>query len=213
MRLVIFDLDGTVIDSLDDLTDTTNHMLSSMGRNTLGREEVRTLVGQGAKRLVERALPGAPPEDVERALGLFITYNEAHIVEKTRLYPGVREALAALRDRGCRLTVISNKNEVLCHKVIHALGVHGYFEAVVGADTTPFRKPSPEPVLRLLHDFGVAPAQAAIIGDSINDVAAGQAAGVVTVGCTYGYGSLSELETADYLVGSFPEIPDLPIFR
>ncbi|MBP1751744.1 MAG: superfamily hydrolase [Geobacteraceae bacterium] len=213
MRLVIFDLDGTVIDSLDDLTDTTNHMLSRMGRNTLGREEVRTLVGQGAKRLVERALPGAAPEELERALGMFLTYNEAHIVEKTRLYPGVREALALLRDRGFRLAVISNKNEVLCRKVIHALGVDGYFEAVVGADTTPFRKPSPEPVLRLLHDFGVAPAQAAIIGDSINDVAAGQAAGVVTVGCTYGYGSLSELETADYLVGSFPEIPGLPIFR
>ncbi len=213
IQLVIFDLDGTIVDSLGDLTDATNHMLFVMGREKLSGEAVRKLIGQGARRLVERAMPDAPPPEVEHALDLFLSYNAAHIVDKTRLYPGVRETLTALHNSRCRLAVISNKNVALCQKVMDTLGVKDFFDIVMGVDTMPFRKPSPEPIVKLLRDFFVSPANAVIIGDSINDVAAGKAAGVVTVGCTYGYGELSELEEADYLVGSFTELLDLPIFR
>jgi phosphoglycolate phosphatase len=212
IKLIIFDLDGTIIDSLDDLTDATNYMLFKMGKGSLSREQVKRLVGQGARRLVERAVPGIPADDLERALSYFISYNDNHIVDKTRLYPNVTGALMSLRESGCRLAIISNKNSALCRKVVSALGVEDLFEVVMGADTIPFRKPSPEPVLKLLGDFGVNPDNAVIIGDSINDVAAGKAAGVLTVGCTYGYGELSEVEDADYLVGAFAEILDLPIF-
>lgn len=212
IKLAIFDLDGTLINSLDDLTDATNYMLSAMAKGNITGEQVKKLVGQGARSLVERAIPGISPEELERALGYFITYNDEHIVDKTRLYPGVRGALMSLREAGYRLAVISNKNSALCRKVIEALGVADIFEVVMGADAMPFRKPSPEPILRLLRDFGVNAENAVIVGDSINDVAAGKAAGVWTVGCTYGYGELSEVEGADYVIGSFVEILDLTIF-
>jgi phosphoglycolate phosphatase len=212
IKLVIFDLDGTLINSLEDLTDATNHMLSEMGREKLSGNDVKKLVGQGARRLVERALPDVSSPDIERALNIFLVYNDSHIVDKTRLYQGVKETLALLRDKGYQLAVISNKNEALCQKVMQTLGIKCFFAAVIGADSMPFRKPSPEPVLMLLRDFGVTAAESVIIGDSINDVAAGKAAGVITVGCKYGYGELTELLDSDFLVASFTEILDLPIF-
>ncbi|HKZ16048.1 MAG TPA: HAD-IIIA family hydrolase, partial [Geobacteraceae bacterium] len=202
IQLVILDLDGTVIDSLADLTDATNHMLSEMGREKLSGQQVRKLVGQGARKLVERAMPDADPAEIENALDIFLSYNSSHIVDKTTLYPGVMETLKSLRNTGYLLAVISNKNVTLCLQVIATLGVADFFDAVMGADTMPYRKPSPEPIVKLLRDFAISPVNAVIVGDSINDVAAGKAAGVITVGCTYGYGEMSELEEADYLVGA-----------
>jgi phosphoglycolate phosphatase len=213
IKLVILDLDGTVIDSLDDLTDAVNHMLSEMGREKLSGRQVRKFVGQGARKLVERALPDADPAVIENALDIFLSYNASHIAEKTRLYPGVRETLTSLRNSGFRLAVISNKNSALCHQVIATLEVTNFFDAVMGADTMAFRKPSPEPIIKMLQDFALSPLNAVIVGDSINDVAAGKAAGVMTVGCTYGYGEMSELEEADYLVDAFPELLELPILK
>ena len=212
IQLVIFDLDGTLINSLDDLADTTNHMLSAMGRDRLTLPSVKKLVGQGARSLVERALPDASLAEVEFALELFLSYNAAHIVDKTRLYRGVKETLSALRTAGYPLAVLSNKNAALCHKVIETLGLKDFFESVMGADTVPFRKPSPEPLWQLIRGFRVSTEDTVMIGDSINDIAAGKAAGVVTVGCTYGYGELAELEEADYTVDTFPELLELPIF-
>lgn len=213
IELAIFDLDGTIIDSLEDLTAATNYMLSELGKGELSTSEVRELIGQGARRLVERALPGVSPEELERGLGLFLAYNEEHIVDRTRLYPGVVETLEILRRQGRRLAVISNKNVALCRKVLYTLHTEEFFSSVIGADSLPFRKPLPQPVLKLLEECGVAPGNAVIIGDSINDMAAGKAAGVVTVGCTYGYGALAELKDADYLVDTFAELLELPLFR
>ncbi len=213
VELVIFDLDGTIIDSLDDLEAATNYMLSELGRGNLSKDQVRELIGQGARRLVERAVPDASLEEIEHGLSLFLAFNEEHIVDKTKLYPGVVETLHVLRRQGRRLAVISNKNVSLCRKVLYTLHVEEFFTSVLGADSTPFRKPSAEPVLKLLGEYGVAPANAAIIGDSINDLAAGKASGIVTVGCTYGYGDPDELTDADYLVGTVDGLLDLPIFR
>ncbi|HOI15211.1 MAG TPA: HAD hydrolase-like protein, partial [Geobacteraceae bacterium] len=94
--LIIFDLDGTLIDSLDDLADATNHMLTSLGRKAVSLDQVRGYVGQGARRLVEKAMPDAVAEEIEIGLSVFLAYNEEHIVDKTRLYPGVEETLSAL---------------------------------------------------------------------------------------------------------------------
>ena len=212
IELAIFDLDGTIIDSLDDLTAATNYMLSELGKGELSTSEVRVLIGQGARRLVERALPGVSPEELERGLDLFLAYNEEHIVDRTRLYPWVVETLETLRRQGRRLAVISNKNVALCRKVLYTLQVEAFFTSVIGADSLPFRKPSPQPVLKLLEEYGVAPGNAVIIGDSINDMDAGKAAGVLTVGCTYGYGAFTELKDADYLIGAFVELLELPLF-
>ncbi len=212
IKLVIFDLDGTLTDSLADLTDATNQMLAGFGRPALDCGSVRKLVGQGARRLVERALPGALEGEVESGLKAFLDYNNEHIADKTRLYPGVKETLDRLRADGKRMAVISNKNVLLCRKLLDLLGVGGYFDEVLGADSLPFRKPSPEPILKLLRDFDVAPEEAVMVGDSINDVAAGKGAGVTTVGCTYGYGDAVELADADFLVAALPELLGLPLF-
>lgn len=210
--LIIFDLDGTLIDSLPDLAGATNHMLAALGRPRIGQDVVRRLVGQGARRLVERALPGAPEEEIEQGLALFLDYNHRHIADRTVLYPGVPETLDTLKGRRMRMAIISNKNVALCREVVSALRVDRYFEEILGADSLPFRKPSPEPVLKLLADFGVSPERAALVGDSINDIAAGKGAGVRTVGCTWGYGDPVELEEADYRVDGFAELLEISLF-
>jgi len=212
IKLIIFDLDGTLIDSLEDLADATNHMLTSLGRKPVGLDQVRSYVGQGARRLVEKAMPNAVPEEIEIGLAIFLAYNEEHIVDKTRLYPGARETLEALRERGIVLTVVSNKNAALCRKVLSTLGAEDFFAAVIGADSLPQRKPSPEPLLMVLRNFTVAPEQSVMVGDSINDIAAGKAASIVTVGCSWGYGDHSEIEGADYLIHRLPELLGLPLF-
>jgi phosphoglycolate phosphatase len=211
-KLLIFDLDGTLIDSLSDLTDATNHMLGLFGRPALIESQVRLLVGQGARSLVARAMPDASVDEVERGLAAFLDYNEAHIADRTRPYPGVVATLERLRDGGCPLAIVSNKNVALCREVLAILGIGDFFAAVLGADSLPTRKPSPDPVLKLVHDFGVGPADAAMVGDSINDIAAGRGAGVVTVGCTWGYGDISELAEADFRIDTFAELTALPLF-
>ena len=212
IKLLIFDLDGTLIDSLPDLVDAANHMRESFGLGPFSPEEVRRLVGQGARSLVERALPGAAPGQVEEGLERFLSYNLAHIADKTRLYPGVIGTLRALQELGYAQCVLSNKNVALCREVLARLGIEGFFPKVFGADSFPFRKPSPEPVLALLREFGVAAGESVLIGDSINDVAAGRGAGVLTVGCSYGYGDQTELAGTDYQVEDFPSLLNLPLF-
>jgi phosphoglycolate phosphatase len=212
IKHIIFDLDGTLVDSLDDLTDASNAMLTRFGRGELTRREVRLLVGQGAKRLVERAMPGASPDEVEEGVQLFLAYNDLHIADRTRLYPGVRETLSILGEERL-LSIISNKYEAHCRKLLAVLGVADHFGAVLGADSLPFRKPSPEPVLRLLADLEVTAAETVMVGDSSNDIIAGQGAGVLTIGCTYGYGDISELNDADYRIDRFAELLDLPLFN
>jgi len=212
IKHIIFDLDGTLVDSLDDLTDATNAMLTRFGRGELTRREVRLLVGQGAKRLVERAMPDAAADEVEERVQLFLAYNDLHIADRTRLYPEVKETLSILGEERL-LSIISNKYEAHCRKLLAVLGVAGHFGAVLGADSLPFRKPSPEPVLRLLADLEVTAAETVMVGDSINDMVAGRGAGVLTIGCTYGYGDISELNDADYRIDRFAELIDLPILK
>jgi len=211
IRLLIFDLDGTLIDSLPDLTDATNLVRQSRGLPQLAIDDVRKLVGQGARSLVERALPGATAGEVEEGLGIFLEYSLAHIADKTRVYPGVPETLQEIEGVGIPMCVLSNKNVDLCREVLVRLGLGENFTGVFGADSFPFKKPSPQPVLALLEKFGVSAGECVMVGDSINDVAAGCGAGVLTVGCSYGYGEISELVDADYRVADFPSLLELPI--
>jgi phosphoglycolate phosphatase len=212
LKLIIFDLDGTLTDSLADLTDAVNQMLLRFGRSRLTQQEVRKLVGEGARRLVEKALPGAAAAEIEEALGIFLAYNEQHIADRTVLYPGVRETLPLLVRAGRSLAVVSNKNEALCRKLLDTLGIGHHFAAVLGADSLPERKPSPLPLLHLMERFGAGPGETAIIGDSRNDILAGQGAGIIVVGCRYGYGEEAELTAADFRIAAFAELPSLPPF-
>lgn len=208
--LFIFDLDGTLIDSLDDLTASVNVMRKEFELPSLERQAIRGMVGQGARNLVERALPGRSRQEIDKGLAIFLDHNEAHLFDRTRLYPGVVETLAMLRGQGHTLALLSNKNEGLCRKLLKHFGIAEQFAAVMGGDSMTCRKPSPEPVLRLMKVLARHPVETFMVGDSINDIAAGRDAGVRTVGCSFGYGEPSELTDATIIINSFSELLQMP---
>lgn len=210
--LLIFDLDGTLTDSIGDLTDAVNAMRAEFTLSPLAVDEVRGMVGRGARHLVMQALPGTDEAEREQGLALFLEFNELHIADKTLLYPGVRETLAALGRPGRNMVVLSNKNTGLCRKLLAKLELSGMFAEICGADAHPSMKPSPEPVFSLMRKYGSDVDRTVIIGDSINDISAGRQAGIQTVGCTYGYGGPDDLVDADYRIGAFAELLDLSIF-
>jgi len=209
--LLIFDLDGTLIDSLADLTEAVNHMRSAFRIPPLSQEQVRGMVGQGARILVEKALPEAAAEEIDKGLELFIDYNHSHLLDNTALYPGVTDTLHELLDQGRTLTVVSNKNTNLCRLILDNLGVGDCFSTVLGADALSERKPSPLPLLSLMEQHGNEALSTLMIGDSINDISAGRAAGVATVGCSFGYGGTSDLAEANWIIDTFPKLLSLPI--
>ncbi len=208
-RAVFFDLDGTLVDSLVDLTAAVNDMLSRFDRPQLSAEGVRKLVGKGARNLVQQALDTQSADVIEQGLGLFIGYNSAHIADASRLYPGVRELLEGLAAKGVRMAVISNKNEALSRRILEALDIEGLFELIAGGDTFEEMKPSPLPLIRVMDALGVSAAETVMIGDSINDIQAGIRAGVQTIGCSWGFGDSGELEGATMRVSSCHELASL----
>ena len=205
-KLIILDLDGTLIDSLDDLTDAVNVMRREFELPLLTRSQVRQLVGEGARRLVERALTGRSPDEVEGGLELFLRYNFDHIAHRTVFYPGVRETLESLSRAGLTLAVASNKSELHCREILRLLRADHLFAAILGADSVAERKPSPAPLFHLMSQFGCGVDETVMVGDSINDMKSGKAAGLYTIGCSYGYGPPEELLLADTVIASFPEL-------
>jgi phosphoglycolate phosphatase len=210
-RLIIFDLDGTLCDSLADLSDAVNHMRNEFGLGALTMEQVRQLVGEGAAILVRGALPGKSSAEVERGLEIFLTYNSAHIADKTITYPGVRETLTILRGQERQMAVVSNKSEFLCRKLLTELALDQYFIDIVGGDTLPVRKPYPDPLLKVMASAGISASETIMVGDSIHDLKAGKAAAVTTVACLYGYGNESEISSADMAIDSFSSLLELPL--
>jgi phosphoglycolate phosphatase len=202
----LFDLDGTLVDSLDDLTDAVNHMLAGFGQHRLEPVQVRQLVGKGARNLVQRALATDSPGEIERGLAAFTGFNALHIADKSSLYPGARELLQQLADGGIRLAVISNKQESLSRLILKTLEVDAFFEIIAGGDTYPEMKPSPLPLARVIEKFGCSPAEAVMVGDSINDIQAGNLAGIPTIGCRWGYGGIEELGGAEFSADSCSDI-------
>jgi len=187
VRLVVFDLDGTLIDSARDLAAATNAALARFGpgRPPLPEAVVRSFVGEGARLLLERSLAhagiDAPVEDV---LPVFRECYREHLLDSTVLYPGVAEALEALSDR--TLAVLTNKPGDFSRAILEGLGVATRFARVWGADDVPARKPDPAGLLRLRRELGARPVETRVVGDSPIDVATARAAGVGVVGVTYG---------------------------
>lgn len=197
IRAVLFDLDGTLVDSLDDLTDAVNHIREAFSHPPVTANAVRMKVGKGARNLVRQVLPDVAESVIDRALAMFLEYNRLHIADKSRLYPGIAELLRELAARDIRMAVISNKNEDLSALILQTLGIHDLFEGICGGDTYPENKPSPLPLLKVMEKLGIAPHECAMIGDSINDMEAGRRAGIMTMACTWGYGDAVELAGAD----------------
>lgn len=206
IRAVLFDLDGTLVDSLEDLTDAVNHMLTSFSKNPLSSTEVRNMVGKGARNLVQQALGMESPTDIEHGLRLFMKFNTDHIADKSRLYTGAREILENLAAYGIRMAIISNKGATLSRMILEKLAIADFFEIICGGDTFPEMKPSPLPLKLVIDKLGIKSNEVFMVGDSINDIQAGKHAGIATIGCTWGYGDPDELQEADHLAGSCNEI-------
>ncbi|MBK1840219.1 phosphoglycolate phosphatase [Azospirillum sp. YIM B02556] len=192
IRAVAFDLDGTLVDSVADLMHASNALLAELGRPPVDLPAVRSFVGDGAPKLVERVLAatgGIPAaEEAARCLSRFLSIYEADPSAHSVLYPGVAGTLDALAKSGLRLGVCTNKPMGATARLLDDLGIAGFFTAVVGGDSYPTRKPSPEPVLGLLGRLGVGPAETVFVGDNEHDVAAARAAGVARVLLVpYGY--------------------------
>jgi len=196
--IVGFDLDGTLVDSNRDLAPAINHALVQVGRGAIPPEATRKLIGGGARKMLERAMDltgGALPEsEFEAAFASLLAHYEAHIADHTVPYPGCLEALDALRERGCRLAVVTNKIEAYSRKLLDALGMTSRFTAILGGDTLgPGRaKPAPDMIEAAIAMCGGG--AFAMVGDSTYDVRAARSAGVPVVALSFGYNDLPAAE-------------------
>jgi len=188
VRALIFDLDGTLIDSKQDLIRSVNAMLVETGREPLHEDTVSSYIGHGAPRLVARALGnGATEEECERALRFFLAHYDAHKLDSTRAYPGVTEALLELRD--FPMAVLTNKPVRASRKILEGLGLASFFRAAYGGNSFETKKPDPLGAKKILEELGAAPAQALIVGDSEVDVQTARNTGTLAAAVNYGFGT------------------------
>ncbi len=209
---MLFDLDGTLVDSVPDLAAAANRLLAEFGRQPLGQEEIAAMVGDGVAKLVERVLAARHVGDaaLAPAIARFTLLYEADATTLTRPYPGVPEGLAELVRAGAALAVCTNKSLQATHAVLNGLGLARFFAVVLGGDSLPTHKPDPAPLIAALDRLDVAPAQAAMVGDHRNDVLAAQGAGTAAIFARYGYGlaTLGELRP-DAMIDRFADLPRL----
>ncbi len=190
IRLLIFDLDGTLVDSRLDLTNSVNAMLRNYGRPELPCDLIATYIGDGAPMLVRRAL-GDPDDQrfVDEALVFFMKYYREHKLDNTYVYPGVKDSLEAIRathNGNIRMAVLSNKPVIPSRAIVEALGLADYFFQTYGGNSFSTKKPDPQGARELLQEANVKAEEAVMIGDSANDVLTAQNAGMYSVGLTYG---------------------------
>lgn len=205
--LCIFDLDGTLVDSMEDQAISINRVLESRGLPPLDAETVRRAVGNGARMLVRRALaaaagkasvraPGNGAYDeayIDESLAAYRAHYDAHCADHAVLYPGMREWLDSLRARGCRLAVLTNKPERTTHLMLDRLGVSGCLDIIAGPETFGALKPDPAGIFAIMERTGVPKERTVMVGDSVVDVETGRRAGVLTCGILGGIGDESAL--------------------
>lgn len=183
--LLIFDLDGTLVDTRRDLANAVNEALKKIGKEELGVETITRYVGDGVRKLLERAVGHATEEQLEIASGHFKNFYAAHLTDFSRLYPGIREMLAHFA--GKRKAILTNKPQEFTEAILQRLDIRSHFEIVIGGKPNLPLKPSPEAIAIILEHLGIPPAGAVMIGDGENDMLAGKAAGIATCAVTYGF--------------------------
>jgi len=213
IKLVIFDLDGTLIDSRLDLVHSVNAALRHIDRPELPEEVIASYVGDGAPVLIQRALGGEAVDEaiVRKGLEFFLSYYREHKLDHTTVYAGIREALAAIQDsnngHSRKMTVLTNKPVNPSRAIVEALGLGSFFSQIYGGNSFPSKKPDPEGALKLLAETGVKPEQAVIVGDSHVDIRTGRNAGLWTVAVTYGFAPHTlEVEQPDVTVDTPQEL-------
>lgn len=221
LRAVAFDLDGTLVDSAPGLTEAVDNALYALELPRAGEERVVTWIGNGADVLAERALNWAlkekaegkevaPPDDEMRRMmrKLFDRYYADAAGQGSFLFPEVAQTLAALKQHGLALALVTNKPTPFVRPMLENLGLAGYFEPIIGGDDVEHKKPHPQPILRVMERLGITPDALLFVGDSRNDIQAAQAAGCPSVGLTYGYnyGEAIALSNPDRVLESFHEL-------
>ncbi len=184
---LVFDLDGTLVDSSRDLAEAVNHTLRTRGRRQLSLDTIRGYVGEGGRVLIERALGEAENAEIEAALALFLDYYGAHLLDHTTAYTGIPEALRQLAARRVTLSVLTNKPEALSRAVLEGAGIGGCFAAVIGGDTLARRKPDAAGLEHLRAGAGASRERTVMIGDSAIDLRTARAGGVAFRGVAWGF--------------------------
>ena len=216
IKLVVFDLDGTLIDSRLDLVHSVNAALRHIGRPGLPDDVIASYVGDGAPILIQRALGGEAVEEaiVRQGLQFFLSYYREHKLDHTTVYDGVKEALAVLQRTSNgeprKMAVLSNKPVIPSRAIVEALGLGPFFVQIYGGNSFATKKPDPEGARRLLEEFKVRPEETVIVGDSHVDVETGRNAGLWTMGVSYGFAPHTlEQASPDVLVDTPQEMADL----
>jgi phosphoglycolate phosphatase len=211
-RAVIFDLDGTLADTVPDLAVAVDRTLADLALPPAGEERVRTWVGNGAKVLLERALQQAgAPTLLEQALALFFRHYGSEFTARSRLYPGVGDTLSQLAARGLRLAVCTNKPSRFVRPLLLHFGIERHFAAVAGGDDLPVKKPDPAPLHHLARTLALSSGECLVVGDSRTDVAAARAAGMAVAAVRYGYNHGEPIDDSrpDAAVDAFGELTAL----
>jgi phosphoglycolate phosphatase len=211
IRLVIFDLDGTLIDSRLDLVHAVNAAIRHIGRPELPENVIASYVGDGAPVLIQRALGGEAVDEalVRQGLEFFLSYYREHKLDHTTVFAGIAEALQTIQSVGNgaerKLAVLSNKPVLPSRAIVEALGLGKFFMQVYGGNSFPTKKPDPEGARKLLEESGVPAEQAVIVGDSHTDVETGHNAGLWTVAVTYGFAPQSIAAASPDVMIDHPE--------
>ena len=209
VKALVFDLDGTLIDSKMDLVNSVNATLRELKREALPTDVVASYVGSGAPTLLRRSLGGNPSEDdLKRALAFFLVHYEEHKLDETRLYPGVKETLEELKS--LPMSVLTNKPVKISVRILEGLGIAQYFRCVYGGNSFDTKKPDPEGANRILSELGIAASDAAMVGDSEVDVQTARNAGMAAVCVNFGFGTHDrDSHPADIYINRFEELAKL----
>lgn len=215
-ELIIFDLDGTLVDSSPDIATAINKMLAEVKQDTHSEQQIKQWMGSGAKMLIKRALTGelepqTEPENLDQAMALFFDFYARHICVQSQLYEGVLEGLAQLKSAHIQLACITNKPSQFTLPLLSEIGLKGFFPFIASGDTYAQMKPDPLPLLEALKTSGIQAEQALMVGDSISDIQAGKRANIKTALVPYGYMgqyTADELD-ADYQITRIDQLLDL----
>lgn len=204
IKLILFDLDGTLVDTSKDITTALNYALKQYGIKEHSVQETISMVGEGITRLIEKILGDKKIHMRDEIIRRFIEYYSEHLSDYSREFPYVRETLDQLN--GYKKAVISNKRESLSVELLEKLDLLKYFNLVAGSDTTSEKKPSPVPIFHIMEKLDTKTYETMIVGDSNFDIEAGKKAGIKTVAVTYGYRERQYLQDADHIIDSLKEL-------
>ncbi|UTW54138.1 phosphoglycolate phosphatase [Kordiimonas sp. SCSIO 12610] len=207
VQKILFDLDGTLVDSAPDLHAATNHVMDHVGRPLLKLDQVRHMVGQGAKKLIElglNATGGSENHNIDDLLPVFLDYYRSNIANGTYFYDGALELIKALKAKGLGVAICTNKPIGLANILLHELGAHGLFDVITGGDSFAFKKPDPKHIIATA-DMMEGDGECLMVGDTFNDIDAAKAANIPSIAVSFGYSATPATElgadiTVDHLI-------------